>query len=84
MITQETEFDHWFNSDETLPVDGEHIWARRANGPIRPCIFSNHPSNVCDYDRSSTCRNKFVVEGDAGALDMWGQVYWQPRTTITI
>lgn len=79
MITQETEFDHWFNSDETLPVDGEHVWARRSSGPICPCIFTNHPNNVYPYGRG-----KFVTEGDAGEKDMWGLVFWQPRTTVII
>ena len=74
-----SEFDHWFNSDMTLPVDGELVWARRENGIVHPSIFVNNPNNVYPYGRG-----KFVVEGDAGSLDMWGLVYWQPRTVVTI
>lgn len=73
------EFDYWFNSEMTLPIDGERVWARTATGcdggTIWPAIF------VVGPDRGWV---RFVVEGDAGEKDMWGQVFWQPRTTILI
>jgi hypothetical protein len=76
---QASEFDHWFSSDTTLPVDGEHVWARRTNGTIFAAIYVNHPNYVYPLGRG-----KFVVEGDAGEGDMWGLVFWQPRTTVIL
>lgn len=78
------EFDHWFNSDQTLPIDGEPVWVRDPGGTVRAAIFTNDPNNSFPFMPVFGFRGKFVIEGDAGSMDMYGLVFWQPRTTVIL
>jgi len=81
---QAFEFDHWFNSDQTLPIDGEPVWVRDPGGTIRAAIFTNDPFNSFPFMPDCRFRGKFAIEGDAGSMDMYGLVFWQPRTTVIL